>query len=296
MYLIGELSALGAAFLWSFSSILFTELSIRIGTLQLNLWRLVFAALLLGITFYFFSVPFDLTFNQYFFLSVSGIVGLVLGDTFLFASFKEIGPRLGMLIMSSNPAMAAIIAYFVLAESISIWGILGMLITLGGIYLVIGNKSSQNNSRFNLNTKGIIYGFLGAAGQATGLILAKIAFLDGELHGLAATQVRIVSSIIVLFPFMIIFRRFKNPIKLFGKKPKIIGMITLGSIIGPYLGITLSYIAIIYTQVGIAATLMAVVPIIMLPLSVIIYKEKLNFIAICGAVVAVAGVAILLLR
>jgi len=296
MNLIGEISALGAALLWSFSSIVFTTLSIRIGTLQLNIWRLIFAATFLGITFYFFSIPFDLTYNQYFYLSLSGIVGLVIGDTFLFASFKEIGPRYSMLIMSSNPAIAAIVAYFVFSETISIWGILGMLVTLSGIYLVISKKNNDKNLRFNLNTKGIVYGFIGAAGQGIGLILAKMAFLEGDLHGLAATQVRIVSSIIILSFLMAITGRFKNPIKLFGKNPQTIGLIALGSIIGPYLGITLSYLAIIYTEVGIAATLMSVVPILMLPLSVLIYKEKLTLTSVGGAVIAVAGVAILLLR
>jgi len=296
MHLLGEISALGAAVLWSFSSILFTSVAMKIGSVQLSFWRLIFAVLLLGITLYFASIPFDFTQNQIIFLSLSGIIGLVIGDTFLFTAFKEIGPRISMLIMSSNPAMAALIAYIFLDESLSLIAITGMIVTLIGIYIVIGNRDSNINSQFKLTGKGIIFGFLGALGQAVGLIFAKFAFNDADLNGLAATQMRIISAIIVMFPLLLLTGKFKNPVKLFGKDYRLIGTLTTGSIIGPYLGITLSYIAIIYTKIGIAATLMSLVPILMLPLTVIVYKEKLTPVSIAGAVIAVIGVVILLLR
>ena len=89
--------------------------------------------------------------------------------------------------------------------------------------------------------------------------------------------------------------KLKNPVKLFTKDRKTLGLIAIGSVIGPYLGITLSFVAVIYTKVGIASTLMATIPIIMLPLSKIIYKEKLSWKAIAGAFVAVGGVAVLFL-
>jgi drug/metabolite transporter (DMT)-like permease len=133
MEYIGELSALGAAVLWSFSSVLFTSVAQKIGSVQLSFWRLIFAVILLGITLYAASIPLDLTRNQIIFLSLSGIIGLVIGDTFLFGAFKEIGPRLSMLLMSVNPAMAAVIAYFFLDEHLSFIAIIGMALTLAGI-------------------------------------------------------------------------------------------------------------------------------------------------------------------
>jgi drug/metabolite transporter (DMT)-like permease len=72
-------------------------------------------------------------------------------------------------------------------------------------------------------------------------------------------------------------------------------MVALGSIIGPYLGITFSFLAIIYVQIGIASTIMATTPIIMLPLSWMFYKEKLTYRAVIGAIVAVLGVGLLFL-
>jgi drug/metabolite transporter (DMT)-like permease len=99
-----------------------------------------------------------------------------------------------------------------------------------------------------------------------------------------------------MFPLLVITGKFKNPFKLFGKDYKLLGTLTIGSIIGPYLGITLSYIAIIYTKVGIAATLMSLVPVTILPVTRIVYKEHLTPATITGTIIAVAGVAILFLR
>lgn len=295
MDFIGEISALSAAVLWSFSSFLFTALSIRIGTLQLNLWRLVSALLLIYITILLTGIQINLTEMQYLLLFFSGIAGLVLGDTFLFASFKRIGPRISMLIMSLNPAIAAVVAYFVLNETISGWGIFGMVLTLSGIVFVIIQKNVKN-TRFNITVLGIVFAFLAAFGQGIGLILAKMAHAEGEINSLVATLIRIVSAIVILAPVLFFTNRFDDAAKNIFKQPKVIGLIVLGSIIGPYLGITLSYLAIIYTKVGIASTLMSVVPVIMLPLSIIIYKEKITLAAVFGTCLAVAGVVILFLK
>ena len=241
-------------------------------------------------------MPINLTLNQILLLSFSGIIGLILGDTFLFLSFKEIGPRLSMLIMASNPAIAALIAFFILDEQLSIIAIAGMLLTLSGIYIVIANKTEKIESIFKISGKGILFAFLGAMGQSIGLILTKMAFNDGDLNGLVATETRIIAAVIFMFPALLITGRFINPFSLFGKDVKLFATLTLSSIIGPYLGINLSYVAIIYTKIGIAATLMSLVPIIMLPLSVIVYKEKLSLTSVIGTIITVAGVAILFLR
>jgi len=295
MPFIGELSALAAALLWSFSSFLFTTASIRIGSIQLNISRMILAALLLLITILAFNIDYDITFQQFYLLSISGFIGLVIGDTFLFKSFKEIGPRVSMLIMSSNPAIAAIMAYFVLSEVLSLWSILGIAITISGISLVILDKRARAENKFPITKMGVIYGLLGAAGQGIGLVFAKMAFVEGDVHSLVATFVRIAAAVIIMLPIAIIFKKYDNPFKLFANDKKALGMVALGSIIGPYLGITFSFLAIIYVQIGIASTIMATTPIIMLPLSWIIYKERLTARAIIGAIIAVFGVSLLFL-
>jgi drug/metabolite transporter (DMT)-like permease len=292
----GEFSALLTALLWSASSIIFAEATQRIGSVQLNINRLFVAALLLIITIFIGGIPYELSFKQLLFLSVSGIIGLTIGDTFLFKAYQHIGARFSMLLMALSPGMTAILGYFFLSERISLLGIFGMIITLGGIALVILERQETPTSKYKISRIGIIYGVLGALGQAGGLIFAKLAFNEGEIHGFVATFIRIASSIFVLFPILLMARRFKNPIKLYKNDLKSLGLTIAGSIVGPYFGITFSLIAIVHTKVGIAATLMSTMPIIMLPMIKYVYKEKLTYRSITGAVIAVVGIAILFLR
>jgi len=291
---IGEIAALSAAMFWSVSSFVFTTVSIRIGSIQLNIDRMIMAVVLIFITMVIFNIDRTITNSQIIWLSASGFVGLVIGDTFLFRTFKEIGPRVGMLVMSSNPAIAAFTAFLLLDERISLWGILGIIITLAGVSLVILDPKKMGN-KFPITAIGLFYGFIAAAGQGVGLVFAKMAYMDGEIHTFTATFVRIFSAIIILLPLAAVFRRYKNPFKLYAANKPTLGLVFLGSIIGPYLGITLSFVAIIYTQVGIASTLMSTVPILMLPLSVLVYKEKLSLNAVIGAIIAFSGIAVLFL-
>lgn len=190
--------------------------------------------------------------------------------------------------------MSAVLAFIFLCETISLLGIIGILITLSGIALVVLERNT--NSKYHITTIGIVYGLLGAMGQAGGLIFAKFAFNEGHITGFVATFIRVFSSVIIFLPIMLLLRKYKNPYRLFNKDKSALGVTLVGTILGPFLGITFSLIAVENTKVGIAATLMSTMPIIMLPMVRYFYKEKLSWRAITGAVIAVSGVALIFLR
>jgi len=294
--LIGELSALLTACVWSVSSIMFAGAIRRIGSVQVNVVRLVFAAILLALTILAANLSVRLSFNQYAYLSISGFIGLVFGDTFLFKSFQVSGARISMLIMSLAPAISAILAYLILGETLSLWGIIGIFVTTAGIVLVVVSNQQSGSAPVKLTRIGLLYGFLGALGQGAGLVFARLAFVEGDINGFVATFIRISASLVILLPLTLFTGRIKNPVGVFWNEKRALMLTIGGAIFGPYLGITFSLIAIMYTKVGIAATLIATVPILMLPLVRIIYKEHLSWHAIVGACVAVGGVAILFLR
>jgi drug/metabolite transporter (DMT)-like permease len=294
--MIGELSALLTAFLWSFTSIFFSSAARRVGSFQLNIDRLIIASVFLFLTITIAGFDISLSARQIFFLSMSGFIGLVFGDSFLFKAYQTIGPRLSILLLSLSPAITALLAFIFLNERISASGLTGMGITLAGIMLVVMEKTKPAASKFKADKKGIFNGLMGALGQAGGLILAKAAFEESDINGMTATFVRILASVVVIVPLGIIIRRYRNPIKLYRANAKALWLTIGGTIVGPYLGITFSLIAIANTKVGIAATLMSIMPIIMLPLMKIIHKEKLNWRAYTGAFLAVGGIAILFLR
>lgn len=296
MSYIGEISALITAVLWSATSLFFSEASQKVGPLQVNIMRLLLATCYLIITIFIMNLSLNLSFTQVLNLTISGVIGLIFGDTYLFKAFQHIGPRISMLIMALAPAIAAILAYFFLGEGISMLGIIGIFITLSGISIVVIQREEHPTSKYKISKIGILYAFFGAVGQGVGLIFAKLAFNEGEIHSFVATFIRIFSSVIILIPLSIISGKFQNPFRVFIKDKKAFGFTTAGSICGPYLGITLSLVAITNTSVGVAATLMAIVPILLLPMVKIFYKEKLTWKSIAGAFVSVGGVAILFLR
>jgi drug/metabolite transporter (DMT)-like permease len=229
-------------------------------------------------------------------LVISGVIGLVIGDTFLFKSYEIIGARMGMLIMSVAPAIGALLAYLLLGEILSWIAALGMIVTLFGIALVVLERRETITGARSRHFQGIVFGFLAAAGQGAALVMAKMAFNEGPINGFVATLVRIVSSTIVIWPLAWLAGKYDNAYSIYKKDRKALWLTLLGSFLGPFLGITLSLISVANTTVGIAATLMATVPILMLPLVRYIQKDHISWRAILGATIAVAGVAILFTR
>lgn len=290
----GEIVALITAFLWSGTSIAFTEASRRIGSIQLNVTRMILASIILTAVIYAAGFSFNINGMQLFYLVASGFVGLVFGDSFLFKSFQTIGARLGMIVMALVPAFGTLLAFLFLNESLSMVAIAGIVITIVGIIIVILDRS-ESKSIFKFSKVGILFGVFGAIGQASGLVLAKAAFQIGNVNGFVATLIRLVAAIIIILPIVTVLKKYKNPIPVFKNDIRALKLTLTGTILGPVLGITASLIAIANAKIGIASTLMSTMPIIMLPLVKFYYKETLSWKAILGAFIAVAGVAILFL-
>jgi drug/metabolite transporter (DMT)-like permease len=294
MNYIGELSALLTSLLWSGTSIAFSSAVSKIGSLQLNINRMILASVFLITTILLMGYQINLSKSQFSNLIISGIIGLVIGDSFLFKSYQMIGARISMLLMAISPAMSTFLAFIFLDERITILGISGIFITISGIALVVLERN--RNSKYNITSLGIIYGLLGALGQSAGLIFAKFAFIEGHITGFVATFIRVFSSVIILLPIMILLKKYKNPYKIFTDNKSAFCSTLLGTILGPFLGITFSLIAVENTKVGIAATLMSTMPIIMLPMVKYIYKEELSWRAIAGAFIAIFGVGLIFIR
>jgi drug/metabolite transporter (DMT)-like permease len=292
----GELSALFTALLWSGSSLVFAAATVRVGSVTVNVTRLFLAAVYLVIVVLVFRIESPLTSRQLANLAVSGIIGLAIGDSFLFRAYQEMGPRITMLIMSLSPALTAILGYAFLGEEISPQGILGMGITIAGISVVVLERSPKASGAAPATLAGTMYALAGATGQAVNLLFAKAAFNEGPIDGFLATLIRILASIVVLVPAIILARRWKNPFRVFAGNREALGYTVAGSVLGPFLGIAFSLIAVAHTTVAVASTLMATVPILMLPMVRFVYRERLPLRAIAGAVVAFAGVGLLFLR
>ena len=291
---MGEVSALITAAFWSCSAIVFAAATARAGAIPVNVARLVLAALYLVLLIPLLGLGIRLSASQIALLALSGLIGLAFGDSFLFKAFGELGARVTMLIMSTSPAVAALLAWLLLHETLSPWGILGILVTLAGVALVVIGRNEGAAAPFAW--RGVTFGVLAAIGQGVGLIFAKMAFIEGEINGFVATLVRILASLLVMIPLGVAESRASDSFRVLRTDRRAFWLTALGAVLGPFLGISFSLIAVAHTDVGVAATIMATVPILMLPLVRILYRERLSWKAIGGAFLAVAGVAILFLR
>jgi len=296
----GEFYALFAAALWTVTAIVFEKASKQIGSLNVNLIRLVFAAIFLSVYNYFtqgFFIPTNASNYQWIWLTASGFVGFVFGDYMLFKAFQVIGARISMLFMSLAPPMTAIIAYFFMGEKMTYQSIAGMIITITGIAIVIFQRKMNENGKNNkigltITVSGMLFGLGGALGQAVGLVLSKKGMQD--LNAFSASQIRVIAAVFGFLLLFLIFNRWKS-LFLALKNKFSIKMVGIGSVTGPFLGVSFSLLAIQNTNTGIAATLMAIVPILIIPPMIFIFKEKVSVKEIAGALVAVIGVALFFL-
>lgn len=293
---IGELAALLTAMCWSVTSLSFESAGKKVGSLPVNFIRLLIAFILLSIFMLInkgMILPFDATSRIWFCLSLSGLVGFVIGDLFLFEAFVRVGARISMLIMSLVPPVTAIISWFMLGETLSVTNIFAMLLTVVGVALVVLERNPQNRQvTFTRPIKGILYAFGGAVGQSVGLILSKFGM--GDYNAFAATQIRVLTGIV---GFFIIFILFKQTHTLAPAVKNISAMkqIIFGAFFGLFLGVSLSLFAVQHTKTGIASTIMALPPILIIPPAILIFKERVTVREFVGALMAVGGVAMFFL-
>lgn len=292
----GELAALATACFWTVTAMSFEFASKRVGSLAVNMIRLTLAFLLLAVFTYFsrgMFLPLDASLHAWFWLGLSGLIGLILGDYFLFKSYSIISSRIAMLVMTTVPPMTALIGWLLLGEIMSFLHILGMFITVGGILLAIFSRPENGKKiRLNYPLKGILYALIGSAGQAGGLVLSKYGM--GSYDAFAASHIRIIVAVIG-YAIIILVLGKGALIRKAVNDGKGMRVIALGSFFGPFLGISFSLLAVKYTETGIAATIMAIVPILIIPPSIILFKQKFTWLEIGGAFISVAGVVLMFL-
>ncbi len=290
----GEFAALATAFCWTFTAMAFEAAGKRVGSLSVNLLRLFLAAIFLsafGLVFRGLALPLDATGHAWLWLALSGIVGLVFGDGCLFRALVLIGPRLATLIMSLAPPFAALLGWIMMGETLSVMDWAGMGLTLFGVSWVVLERTPDPGGKIRrASLGGLLFALAGAAGQGGGLVLSKYGM--GTYDAFAATQIRVFAGIVgfsVLFVFLGWWPRVLEA----ARKPSAMGYTAIGSFFGPFLGVSLSLLAVQFIEAGVAQTFMSIVPVLIIPFVIVVHKERVSLRAVAGALVAVAGVSLL---
>jgi drug/metabolite transporter (DMT)-like permease len=290
---IGELAALATALFWTFTSMAFESAGKKVGSLSVNLIRLVIAFILLGLFTLITQghfLPSGVSSHAWLWLSISGLIGFVIGDLLLFQAFVVIGARISMLIMSLSPPLTAFFGWLIIGEKLSLANSIGMMVTIWGIALVILARPQHGKKmQFHYPLKGILLALGGAAGQGLGLVLSKFGMRD--LDPFMSTQIRVITGII---GFTLLFTLTRNWGRIFTAVRNQQAMIRIGTgaFFGPFLGVSLSLLAIQHTTTGIASTLNSLTPVLIIPFAILWFKETITTKEVIGSILAVLGVSI----
>ncbi|MDO4461486.1 MAG: DMT family transporter [Bacteroidia bacterium] len=307
---LGEILALATAILWTTSAIIAERAVKRVGALNANIFKMALSLLLIIICLFVYTgTPFPKYTNSttWIWLCLSSMAGYVFGDMCLFTCYKQIGSRFGQLFMTIAPLSAALFGWFLLGESLTLMGYIGMTLTIVGIMISVFNRQmgddGQKHTRLKLPLSGVLCGIGAGVGQGVGLVLSKQGILEYEALipqddtsamqtlSMSATFIRAFCGVIGFTIILLIKGDRKNFI------PSVCHTKTLlllvgATLFGPFIGVSLSLEATRYASVGVTQTIMSISPILIIIPAILFFKQKVTLIEVIGALISVAGVAL----
>ena len=307
MHYLGELISIGVAFSWTATALLSEFGSKRMGNLVLNVLRMMLALLFALVMFWVVTgspLPLSGSMEAYGWMLLSGLVGYVIGDYCLFQCYIIIGSRFGQLFMTLAPLAAAFTAWISLGEQMTAMSILAMLVTLAGIAISVLGRGEHHRVSLKLPLNGVLFAIGAAVCQGVGLVLSKIgmnyyeASMDGQqaawLLPFSANFFRCIAGLIG-FTLLLYFKEGLRPLReaLCDKVDMTTASTT--TIFGPFVGVGFSLMAVQYTGAGVASTLMALTPIIIILPSYWLFRQPITLKGVLGALISVVGVSLFFL-
>ena len=301
----GEFMALAAAFVFSWTSVFFTEAGRRLGVTVVNLFRLPGAALCLAATHRALTGhwwPADLAPADQLWIGLSGVLGLAVGDSALFRAFTTIGPRRSMTLMALAPVFTVTVAWFALGEQLGLLAMLGIGLIIGGV--IVANTGKVGSGAFAVVERrvfrtGIALALVGSAGQGLGSVCAKLGMVGSGpgpgVDPLGATLVRLCWATVAYW-LVVLPRQSPARIRTCLQDRRGVGALVVAILMGPYVSVWMSLVAIRNTDAGVAQVLLGMVPIFVVVPAWIVYRDRPTVLSLAGIVAAVAGGALLFLR
>jgi drug/metabolite transporter (DMT)-like permease len=290
---LGEIAALSAAFLWAISSVVYSHLGLKISPLQLNLYKGIIAIALIGVTLAWQETALtDISWYTIGWLSLSGVIGIGLGDTAYFAALNSLGARRTLLLETASPPIGALLALIIIGERLTPIAWCGILLTIIGIAWVISERNPMDN--VSISRQGIIWGSLAAIAQAVGSVISRFALIQSNISPLESALVRLVAGTMIVIGLLFIPSGIQTQVK-----PKLslrsLGIIAIAATGSTYLGIWLQQVSLKFAPTGIAQTFLATSPLFVLPI-VALQGERINLRSILGVFISLSGIAFMFWR
>lgn len=310
MQYFGEILSLGVSVSWTITALASEVATKRLGVIVVNVWRMLLAGLCTAVLCYFTlgsALPVSASGTTWMRLALSGLVGYFFGDWCLFNSYITIGSRYGQLLMTLAPMFAALAAWVSMGQVLGWHSIVAMAVTLLGIFISILGRGDGRRMSVQLPLRGVLYGVGAGLGQGVGLVLSKIGLDSYEADIPAAVLPQVVDYL----PFSANFIRCVAGLACFSvwlvargeqkrwargcRDGRAMAMLAVAVVFGPFLGVGFSLMAVQHTAAGIASTLMATTPIVILLPSWYFFHQRLSLRVVLGAVVSVVGVSLFFL-
>ena len=290
---IGEIAALSAALLWAISSVVYTRLGLKISPLKLNFYKGIIAIAFICITLAIQGTALlSISKRTIALLSLSGVIGIGLGDTAYFSALNSLGARRTLLLETASPPIGALLALIFIGERLNSFSWCGILLTVTGIAWVISERNPTNNIR--VSRQGIGWGLMAALAQAVGSVISRFALVQSNISPLESALIRLLGGtvIVVGLLFLSATKETEAKIALSVRSLSIIAIAALGS---TYFGIWLQQTSLKFAPTGIAQTFLATSPLFVLPI-VALQREKITRRAIFGVAISLSGIALMFNR
>ncbi len=304
---IGIVACFTTVILWTIGTFAFAKASRMSAPAAVNRVRLLYALILLSIItcisqaispVSLFTIPSN---SQFTYFGLSGLIGFSIGDYFSFQAFRILGGRRTTIFTCIAPAAALLFGIVLLNEQLVFMGIVGMVISIGGVLMLSLSRKEQeevHNDGHGHFFQGVSFAIIGAACQGVGLVLSKKGFAaEGATIGaFHATWIRLgigtFSAYLMGLTRVPLWRELVE----MTKSRQTFFPVMLGTIVGPVLGVSASLVAVSHIEASVAQTILALTPVFVSVASVLFYKERLSFLSLVSVVVSLIGVVILVWR
>lgn len=294
---IGELAAMGTALAWTLAALAWTASGKRVGSLPISFIRLLMASCFLatyGQVFRHTALPLDASRETWWWLGWSGFLGFFLSDLCLFRALVMIGPRRALLVQSLAPPITALTAWAFTGERMTGGDWLGMTMTVAGVSWVVLDRAPSKSGEASGSElpQGLLLALAAAICQSLGFVFTKQGI--GQYDAVAGTFIRVIAAVVGFTVLITVTRRWPH-VRAATRDHTAMGIAVFGSFVGPFLGVALSLVALRHCHAGVAATIISTTPILVLPFVIVLHRERVSLRAALGALLSVAGVALLVL-
>ena len=291
---LGEIAALSAALLWAISSVIYGRLGLKISPLKLNLYKGIIAIAFIALTLAIQGTAFtDISGRTIALLSLSGVIGIGLGDTAYFSALNSLGARRTLLLETASPPIGALLALIFLGERLTPLTWCGILLTIIGIAWVISERNPLNNKI--VSRQGVIWGILAAIAQAVGSVISRFALVQSDITSLESALIRLLGGTAIIMVLLLLSAATKQSEAKMTLSARSLGIIAIAAWGSTYLGIWLQQTSLKFAPTGIAQTFLATSPLFVLPI-VTLQGEKITWRSILGVGISLSGIALMFIR